>query len=129
MRWQFDWISQGVTGTNIQKTVFKKRDFFADLFEEYLNSGATPLKKRDAKAQKKASERSEVSDEEATGAMRFEAMNETVGMQQGEKLIEFKSSNSMNNMLPSVRSAREEAREKEEEAKKEEETRKVEEKR
>jgi hypothetical protein len=39
----------------------------------------------------------------------MEVANEVYGLQPGEKLIEYKSTNSMNNMLPSVRNAREEA--------------------
>lgn len=76
VKWQVDRIVQDVTGTNIQKTVFKKRDFDADLFN---------------KVETKAEENGDASGEE-------------------ENLYpKFKQTNSMNNMLPSVQKARDEA--------------------
>ena len=52
VKWQFEQITQEVAGTNIQRTVFKKRDFYEDLYKAYLERptpGATPIKKREGK--------------------------------------------------------------------------------
>jgi len=35
VKWQVDNLIQQITGTNIQKSIFKKRDFFEDLHEQY----------------------------------------------------------------------------------------------
>ena len=50
VKWQFDNIVQAVTGTNIQKAIFKLRDFNEELHQEYVNNGMTPVKKREGKA-------------------------------------------------------------------------------
>jgi len=77
-----------VTGTNIQRTVFRKRDFFDTLHQEYQ---ADP-KKRDQKAKEKFDSASSESSEE-------------LPTQEATKRV-----NSMNNMLPSVKQAHDEAR-------------------
>lgn len=102
-----------MTGTNIQKTVFKKRDFFLDLYQSYINGDMTPVgKKRDLKATTKSNEREDPEnsgEEPLSKAQKLDVLNEDFGMQPGEKLVKHSSANAMNNMLPSVKTARDEA--------------------
>ena len=91
--WHFDKIVAEVTGTNIQRTIFRKRDFIAELHQEHIESGG---KKREVKGAEKD----------------WEAENETHGLEPGQKLVSYKTTNSMNNMLPSVKDAHVEASEK-----------------
>ena len=108
VKWQFDHITAEISGTNIERIIFKKRDFFEDLYNDYVENGAgkTPLNKREIKQklkqQSQAGESSEITDE-------WEEKNDKVGLLPGQKLTSFKTSNSMNNMLPSVKTAHEEA--------------------
>ena len=90
--WHFDKITADVTGTNIQRTIFRKRDFIPELHQEHFNSGG---KKREVK-----------------NAEKWDEENESHGLEQGQKLVSYKSTNSMNNMLPSVKDAHQEASEK-----------------
>lgn len=47
-------ITKEVTGTNIVKGIFKKRDFFENLNQQYLEqSGRISLRKRELKAEDK----------------------------------------------------------------------------
>lgn len=90
VKWQVDRIVQDVTETNIIKTIFKKRDFDKQLFDEFTLNGEK--KKRDVKQEEKY-----IAEAESSG---------------GDSLREypkFKQSNSMNNMIPSVKSANDEA--------------------
>jgi hypothetical protein len=48
--WHFDKIVADVTGTNIQRTLFRKRDFIHELHQEHLDSGG---KKRENKSSEK----------------------------------------------------------------------------
>ena len=54
VKWHFDQITAEVTGTNIQKTIFRKRDFFDALHQHFLDNGVQ--NKREAKAVAKADE-------------------------------------------------------------------------
>lgn len=80
MKWQVDYLVAQVTGTNIQKTIFRKKDLVQGLEGEE--------RKRDLKADSKSNASEPDLDYEAT---------------------KLKTSNSMNNMLPSVKMAHEEA--------------------
>lgn len=86
--WQVNRIVQEVTGTNITKTIFKKRDFDSSLHQDFLTNGEK--KKRDLK-----------SDSKETG--------EELSSEEEREYPKFKQSNSMNNMLPAVKDAHEQA--------------------
>ena len=111
VKWQFEQITQEVSGTNIQRTVFKKHDFYEDLYKAYLDNrtpGATPIKKREGKLARKAGPSASESDDDDV-KIDWEKRNELHGLVPGQRLISHKTANSMNNMLPSVRSAHEAA--------------------
>ena len=94
VKWQVDAIVQDVTGTNIQKTIFRKRDFDVKLYQEFMVSG-------DKKRTVKSSEKDNA--EDADNIL-------SDSDQESERLYPvFKQSNSMNNMLPSVKQAHDEA--------------------
>ena len=59
-------ITKEVTGTNIVKGIFKKRDFFEQLNQQFLEqSGRISLRKRDLKAENKsASEEAPANEQE-----------------------------------------------------------------
>ena len=50
IKWQVNDIVQQATGTNISKTIFKKRDFSNDLYQAFINGEE---KKRDVKLEGK----------------------------------------------------------------------------
>ena len=90
------------------RSIFKKRDFYEDLYKAYLDKptpNATPMKKRDGKLARKING----SDEGSMHEGDWDARNDAYGLEPGQKLIHHKTSNSMNNMLPSVKTAHDEA--------------------
>ena len=67
VKWQFEQITQEISGTNIQRTVFKKRDFYEDLYKAYLERptpSTTPIKKREGKLARKAGPSGSESDDD-----------------------------------------------------------------
>ena len=90
VRWQFESISKEISGTNIVRQLYRKRDFFESLKD-------APMKKRDSKAANKESEVSK-----SLGNLSdFEETNE------GKNLVAYESTNALNNMLPAVKKAHE----------------------
>lgn len=76
--------------------IFHRRDFSDQMYEEYVKNGMTPVKKREQKATMKEQE----------SLVDWDELNENPP---GTKLMMHKSANSMNNMLPSVKTALDEA--------------------
>lgn len=82
---------QDVTGTNIQKTIFKRRDFDVNLYNEFQVNGEP--NKRDLKSMGKETH----------------STSDSVKDEEEHVYPKLRVSNSMNNMLPSVKEAQEEA--------------------
>lgn len=105
-------VTKEVTGTNIIKGIFKKRDFFEHLNQQYLEqSGRISLRKRELKAEDKSGSQDHAASGPDEGPANEQEYWDNENQKQfGDKpLILHESKNTLNNMLPCVKEANEEA--------------------
>ena len=79
VKWHFDHICADVSGTNIQKSIFRKRDLIEKVYQEYIDkSSGNQTRKRDLKA---AGKEGDDQTEKSGLATDWEEINEAAGLE------------------------------------------------